>query len=299
METAFIGLGRMGYAMARRLLRRGHRIVGVDADPSKAQALAAEPGARAARSLTQALTLLTPPRVVWLMVPAGAATEGAVNEFLAHASPGDILIDGGNSNYHDSQRAAAQLAACGMHLLDCGTSGGVWGLESGYCLMIGGERAAFERVEPLFRDLAAAGGYAYLGPSGAGHFAKMIHNGVEYGLMQAYGEGFEILNASGFNYDLRQIAALWNRGSVVRSWLLELIERALAEEGDLREIRSYVEDSGEGRWTVQEAIALNVPAPVITLSLLERIASRQQEPFSDKVIAALRKQFGGHAVQRK
>jgi 6-phosphogluconate dehydrogenase len=247
----------------------------------------------------EALAQLPAPRVVWLMLPAGEITEKAVGEFLAHASVGDILIDGGNSNYRDSQRRAAALAERAMQFLDVGTSGGIWGLELGYCLMIGGDVTAFKTCEPVFRDLAPKDGYAHLGASGAGHFAKMIHNGIEYGMMQAMGEGFEILKEAPFDFDLHQIAALWNQGSVVRSWLLELIERAFAQESDLEAIRSYVEDSGEGRWTVQEAIDLNVPAPVITLSLLTRIASRRDESFSAKVIAALRQQFGGHAVKRE
>ncbi len=299
MELAIIGLGRMGYNMALRLLSAGHRVVGVDAIGDKADRLAKEHGAVAAESLPAAMRKLSLPRVVWLMLPAGEITEHAVEEFAAHAAPGDVLIDGGNSNYADSQRRAARLAACGMTMLDCGTSGGIWGLQCGYCLMVGGDRAAFDYCEPLFQALAPEGGYAHVGRSGAGHYAKMIHNGIEYGLMQAYGEGFEILKASGFDYDLHGLADLWNHGSVVRSWLLELAGCAFEQEkGSLEEIRGYVDDSGEGRWTVQEAIRLDVSAPVITLSLLSRIASRKDDAFSAKVIAALRNQFGGHAVRR-
>lgn len=299
MHLAIVGLGRMGGNIATRLARTGHRVVSVDVALAKAQTLARELGAVAAPSLMEALAQLPAPRIVWLMLPAGEITEKAVDEFLAHASAGDILIDGGNSNYRDSQRRAARLAERAMQFLDVGTSGGIWGLELGYCLMIGGDVTAFKTCEPVFRDLAPKEGYAHLGAHGAGHFAKMIHNGIEYGMMQAMGEGFEILKESPFDFDLHQIAALWNQGSVVRSWLLELIERAFAQESDLEAIRSYVEDSGEGRWTVQEAIDLNVPAPVITLSLLTRIASRRDESFSAKVIAALRQQFGGHAVKRE
>ncbi|MGE5141543.1 MAG: phosphogluconate dehydrogenase (NAD(+)-dependent, decarboxylating), partial [Rudaea sp.] len=284
MELAIVGLGRMGHNMALRLLRAGHRVVGVDAVLEKADRLATENGAIVADSLPAALRKLSAPRIMWLMLPAGAITEHAVEQFAAHAAPGDVLIDGGNSNYGDTQRRAARLAACGMTLLDCGTSGGIWGLQCGYCLMVGGERAAFDYCEPLFLALAAEGGYAHVGRSGAGHYAKMIHNGIEYGLMQAYGEGFEILQASEFDYDLHSLAELWNHGSVVRSWLLELAAHAFEQEkGSLEEIRGYVEDSGEGRWTVQEAIRLDVSAPVITLSLLSRIASRKDNAFSAKV----------------
>ncbi|HEX2863436.1 MAG TPA: decarboxylating 6-phosphogluconate dehydrogenase, partial [Deinococcales bacterium] len=234
--------------------------------------------------------------VVWVMVPSGAPTEQTVQELTRAGRSGDIVVDGGNSNFHDSQRRAADLAAKGLAFLDCGTSGGVWGLRNGYCLMIGGEKAAFDAVEPVFKSLAPQDGYLYAGPSGAGHYSKMVHNGIEYGLLQAYGEGFEILETSGFNFDLPALAKLWNHGSVVRSWLLELLERGLDADPNLESIRGYVEDSGEGRWTVQAAIDQNVPAPVITHSLLARLASRQQESFSAKVIAALRNQFGGHAV---
>ncbi len=232
-----------------------------------------------------------------MMLPAGEITERALNDLLALLSPGDILIEGGNANYRDSKCRAELAAAKQIDLLDCGTSGGVWGLQVGYCLMIGGTRRAFEHCEPIFKALAPEDGYAYVGASGAGHFAKMVHNGIEYGMMQSLGEGFEILKESGYDFDMRQLADLWNHGSVIRSWLLELIERAFTDS-DIEEIRSYVEDSGEGRWTVQQAIDTNVPAPVITMALLTRIASRQDESFSAKVIAALRHQFGGHAVKR-
>jgi 6-phosphogluconate dehydrogenase len=296
MELALIGLGRMGYNMALRLVRDGHRVVGVDAAYAQAEKLQAECGAIAARDYADAISRLDAPRVIWLMVPAGEITEHALNDLLALVGPGDILIEGGNSNYRDSKRRAALAAQRAVNYLDCGTSGGIWGLQVGYCLMVGGERSAYDHCEPIFKSLAPAGGYAYVGASGAGHFAKMVHNGVEYGMMQSLGEGFEILKESGYNFDLHQLADLWNHGSVIRSWLLELIQRAFVES-DLEAIRSYVEDSGEGRWTVQQAIDTNVPAPVITMALLTRIASRRDESFSAKVIAALRHQFGGHTVK--
>ncbi len=297
MELAMIGLGRMGFNMAVRLCRAGHRVVGVDARFAQAQELEREHGAVAAKDFADAISKLAAPRVVWMMLPAGDITERALNDLLALLSPGDILIEGGNANYRDSKCRAELAAAKQIDLLDCGTSGGVWGLQVGYCLMIGGTRRAFEHCEPIFKALAPEDGYAYVGASGAGHFAKMVHNGIEYGMMQSLGEGFEILKESGYDFDMRQLADLWNHGSVIRSWLLELIERAFTDS-DIEEIRSYVEDSGEGRWTVQQAIDTNVPAPVITMALLTRIASRQDESFSAKVIAALRHQFGGHAVKR-
>ena len=233
------------------------------------------------------------------MVPSGAPVDQTIEQLLPGLARGDIVIDGGNSNFHDTMRRGAALQARGIELVDAGTSGGIWGLELGYCLMVGGSKAAVGRAEPVFRSLAQEGGFAHVGPTGAGHYVKMVHNGIEYGLLQAYAEGYEILHQSkDFELDLHQIAALWNHGSVVRSWLNELAERAFAEGADLAGIRGYVEDSGEGRWTVQEAIDLSVPAPVITLSLLMRFASRQDESFSAKVIAALRNQFGGHAVKQ-
>lgn len=300
MDLAMIGLGRMGDNMAIRLLQGGHRVVAWNRTYAKTQELAKQHGAVATQTFAEVVAQLQAPRIVWLMLPAGDVTEKALDDFLALLSPGDIIVDGGNSNYHDSMCRAEKVAAQGMHFLDCGTSGGIWGLQVGYCVMVGGDKKIFDYCEPIFKTLAPENGYAYVGASGAGHFVKMVHNGIEYGMLQAYGEGFEILRASGFNLDLRQIAALWNRGSVVRSWLLELAERAFAEEGnDLKGIRGYVEDSGEGRWTVQQAIDTNVPAPIITLSLLMRFASRQDESFSAKVLAALRNQFGGHAVKRE
>ncbi len=297
MRLGLIGLGKMGMNMTRRLVRGGHEVVVQDQDTARARQAAAE-GAVAAESLADLCGRLPPPRVVWVMVPAGEITEGVVAALAARLGAGDVVIDGGNSNFRDSQRRARTLAAEGIHFLDAGTSGGVWGLTVGYCLMVGGEKAAFDLAEPIFRTLAPENGYLHCGPSGAGHFVKMVHNGIEYGLLQAYGEGFEILRSSEFSVDLAAVARLWNQGSVVRSWLLELAERAFRDEGNgLEKIAGYVADSGEGRWTVEAAIQQNVPAPVITASLLARLASRQDESFSAKVIAALRHQFGGHATK--
>jgi 6-phosphogluconate dehydrogenase len=299
MELGIIGLGRMGANIARRLLRAGHRVVAYNRSPGPVRELERE-GAIGAYSLEELTQRLSPPRAVWLMVPAGDTVTQHIEALTPLLSPDDTVVDGGNSNYKDSMRRAQELQARGLHFLDVGTSGGIWGLEFGFCLMIGGERAIFERLEPIFKALAPADGYAYVGPSGAGHFAKMIHNGIEYGLMEAYAEGFEILRAQkDFRFDLRQIAHLWNRGSVIRSWLLELTERIFAQDADLADIRGYVEDSGEGRWTVLQAIENDIPAPIITLSLLQRFRSRQEESFSAKLIAALRNEFGGHVVRRK
>lgn len=296
MKLAIIGLGRMGGNMAVRLTRRGHEVVAYARRP-ESRAEAAAKGAIAASSLPDVVEKLAPPRVIWLMVPAGDTVEQTIAELTPRLSRGDILVDGGNSYYKDSIRRARTVAARGLNYIDCGTSGGIWGLEFGYCLMVGGVPEAVKVVEPVFRDLAPEGGYLHVGPNGAGHFVKMIHNGIEYGMLQAYAEGFAVLHAAPFPLDLRAISALWNHGSVVRSWLLELAERAFAADPGMRLIRGYVEDSGEGRWTVQEAIDRNVPAPVITLSLLARLRSREEEDFGDKVIAALRNQFGGHAVR--
>jgi 6-phosphogluconate dehydrogenase len=254
-------------------------------------------GALPASSLANLVAKLEAPRVVWMMVPSGAITTTTVNQLLTELKPGDVLIDGGNSHYKDSVVHAEMAAKQQIHFLDAGTSGGVWGLKVGYCLMVGGERAAFDRAEPVFKTLAPPDGYLYTGPAGSGHFVKMVHNGIEYGMLQAYGEGFEILEKSPYPVDLRAVAHLWNQGSVIRSWLCELAENAFAREPHLDSIRGYVDDTGEGRWTVQAALEQNVPAPVLTLSLLARIRSRQTESFSAKVIAALRNEFGGHAVK--
>ena len=287
MQLAMIGLGRMGGNMVKRLVQGGHEVIVYDSNTN------------AAKDLAAVAPLLEPRRVVWVMVPAGAVGS-TIEQLVPHLTRGDIVIDGGNSNFADSLRRAEALNAKGIELVDVGTSGGVWGLTVGYCLMIGASPAAFEYCEPIFRTLAPPEGYARVGPSGAGHYVKMVHNGIEYGLLQAYAEGYEILHASqDFKLQLDQIAKLWNHGSVVRSWLNELAERAFASDDQLAAIRGHVEDSGEGRWTVEEAIRLDVPAPVITLSLLARLRSRQEESFGAKVIAALRKEFGGHAVQSK
>jgi 6-phosphogluconate dehydrogenase len=284
--------------MTTRLLRGGHAVVVYDRS-AEATARSAADGATGSKSLADLVSQLSPPKAVWIMVPAGKATDDTVVELLSLLRPGDTIVDGGNSNFRESQARCKAAKEKGIDFVDAGTSGGVWGLENGYCLMVGGDEAAVRRVEPIFLTLAPPAGYAYVGPSGAGHFSKMVHNGIEYGMLAAYGEGFEILEKSEFRYDLHQLAELWLHGSVVRSWLLELAERAFAEDPGLIDIRGYVEDSGEGRWTVQAAIDENVPAPVITMSLLSRFASRQDESFSAKVIAALRNQFGGHAVKHE
>ena len=297
MRLAMIGLGRMGGNMVRRLLRGGHELVVYDQNPESVRELAGL-GAVGAGDLPDLCARLRAPRVIWLMVPAGSPVDETIAELEPHLATGDIVIDGGNSNFRDTTRRAARLRERGIELVDAGTSGGVWGLENGYCLMIGGSAAAVAHCEPIFTTLAPEHGHAHVGPAGAGHFVKMIHNGIEYGMLQAYAEGYEILHATpDFSLDLHQVAAVWNHGSVVRSWLNELAERAFAGDAQLSGIKGYVEDSGEGRWTVQEAIDLNVPAPVITLSLLARFRSRQEESFGAKVIAALRHEFGGHAVR--
>jgi len=297
MEIGIIGLGRMGMNMGTRLVRAGHTPFGHDISPEKKTEAEAN-GLRFRSSVAELVRSLGAPRALWLMVPAGKAVDEAISQALPELSPGDVVIDGGNSYYKDSIRRAEELKERRVAFLDCGTSGGIWGLEEGYCLMIGGDAAPFARVEPVFAALAPQGGYRLVGPSGAGHFVKMVHNGVEYGLLQAYGEGFEILHSSDFDLDLKSIAALWNHGSVVRSWLLELAERAFEAGSELEDIAGCVEDTGEGRWTVAQAIDQDVPAPVITLSLLARLRSRQKESFSAKVIAAMRHEFGGHRVMK-
>ena len=298
MHLAMIGLGKMGGNMVERLIRHGHSVVAFDRDPdtvSKYQGL----GAAAAKDLADVVRQLEPPRVIWIMVPAGKPVDSTIDTLHAQLAKGDILIDGGNSMYKDTVARAERLAMEGIHLVDSGTSGGIWGLENGYCLMVGGERGAVAHCEPIFTALAQEGGYAHVGPSGAGHYVKMVHNGIEYGLLQAYAEGYEILSASKRypDLDLRQIAELWQHGSVVRSWLNELAVSAFAKDATLSALKGYVADSGEGRWTVAEAIEEDVPAPVITLSLLMRLRSRQEDSFGAKVIAALRNEFGGHAVK--
>jgi 6-phosphogluconate dehydrogenase len=298
MKIGLIGLGKMGANMAQRLLNAGHQVVVYD-QAAAAIASLEEKGAIAASSLSGMVEKLEFPRAIWIMVPSGDPVTATLKAMLTLMSPGDVLIDGGNSYYKDSKLRSAEAANYGLHFLDAGTSGGIWGLKNGYCIMVGGERKAFDRLEPVFKALAPENGYAYVGPSGAGHFTKMIHNGIEYGMLQAYAEGFEILKASEYSLDLAAISELWNQGSVVRSWLLELAERAFKNDPELASITGYVEDSGEGRWTVLESIEKNVPAPVLTLSLQARFRSRQEDSFGAKVIAALRNEFGGHAVRNK
>jgi len=296
MQLGMIGLGRMGANMTLRLLRGGHDVVSYDRNP-EGVAAAAKEGATPALSLAELVSKLAVPRHVWMMVPAGGPVAATIESLVPLLDRGDAIIDGGNSNYRDSIKRAEDLRQKRLHFVDCGTSGGIWGLENGYCLMIGAERDVFERMEPIFATLAPAEGYAHVGPVGAGHFVKMAHNGIEYGLLQAYAEGFELLAAAKYNLDLRRIAALWNQGSVVRSWLLELAELALKKDPTLSSIRGYVEDSGEGRWTVFEAIEHDVPATALAHSLFARFRSRQDDPFGAKLIAALRQEFGGHAVR--
>jgi 6-phosphogluconate dehydrogenase len=297
MQIAIVGLGRMGMNMARRLLRGGHEVVAYNRTSEKTEQIIKE-GAKGAHSLTEVVEKLSPPRVVWIMLPAGAVIDDHIVRFKEILSPGDIVVDGGNTYYKDDIRRATFLGEKGIQFMDAGVSGGIWGLEVGYCLMIGGAKESFQRLKPLFQTLAPEEGYLYCGDVGAGHFVKMVHNGIEYGLMQAYGEGFEILEASTYaaSINYADIAHLWNRGSVVRSWLLELAETAFKRDGKLSGIRGYIEDSGEGRWTVVQAVETGVSAPVIVQALMRRFRSQKQDTFSDKVVAALRREFGGHAV---
>jgi len=299
MDIAMVGLGRMGANMAERLLLGGHRVHGFDPMQPAREAAAAR-GIAVCASLQEVVAALPLPRVVWLMVPAGGIVDATLSVLQPLLRAGDIVVDGGNSHYPDSMRRAEALALDGIHFVDCGTSGGVWGLAEGYSLMVGGDAAAVERLQPVFATLAppAGTGWARVGPSGAGHFTKMIHNGIEYGMMQAYAEGFAILKRkAGFDIDLAQVADVWRTGSVVRSWLLDLTADALHQNPTMAGIAPFVPDSGEGRWTVAEAIALDVPAPVITLSLIERLRSRDTDSFTDKLLASMRNQFGGHAMK--
>ena len=299
MKIAVIGLGRMGANIVRKLLRGGHQVVAFDQDISRGAEFVGE-GGRVAASLEDLTAALDPPRVIWVMVPAGDATGAVIGQLEGYLSEGDIIVDGGNSNYRDTQRHGKRLGAQGIHLIDVGTSGGVWGLTEGFSLMVGGDRVVADYLTPIFRTLAPGPerGWGYVGPSGAGHFVKMVHNGIEYGMMQSLAEGFDLLHAkSEFNLDLHAIAQIWRFGSVVRSWLLDLTAAALAEDPSMSSVRGWVEDSGEGRWTVAEAIDLDVPAPVITLALMMRFVSRQQESYSAKLLAAMRRAFGGHAVK--
>ena len=300
MELGMVGLGRMGGNMAQRWLRAGHRVTGFDPGEAARAALEARGGGIAA-SLEALVQSLPAPRVVWLMVPAGTITADSIASLSSLLSPGDLVVDGGNSNYRDTLRHAEQLRARGIGLVDCGTSGGIWGLEEGYCLMVGGDAGDVARLRPLFESLAPAAdkGWGHVGPVGAGHFTKMVHNGIEYGMMQAYAEGFAILqHKREFAIDLHQVAELWRHGSVVRSWLLDLTARALEKNPEMDGISPWVADSGEGRWTVQEAIDLDVPAPVITLSLLSRLRSRDDDSYADRLLAAMRGEFGGHAIRK-
>ena len=297
MDIGMVGLGRMGAGLTRRLLDDGHRVVAFDRSPAAVEAVAAD-GAEPAASHREVRDKLEAPRTVWVMVPSGAPTQEAIDGLAGLLEPGDVLIDGGNSNFHDSVARARALAERGIAFLDVGTSGGVWGLTEGFCLMVGGTPAAFAQAEPAFRTLAPDGGCAHVGESGAGHYVKMVHNGIEYGLLQAYAEGFEILHASDYHLDLGQVAEVWRHGSVVRSWLLDLTASAYAKDPELAHFSGWVEDSGEGRWTVQEALAKDVPAPVINLSLIMRLRSRVEDSYAGKLISALRNEFGGHPVHQ-
>jgi 6-phosphogluconate dehydrogenase len=287
----------MGLNMTRRLVAGGHAVVAYDHD-SSATARAREAGATDASALASLVASLAPPRAVWVMVPAGDPTESTINALAALLSPGDVIIDGGNTNFHDDIRRAASLETKHLDYVDAGTSGGVWGLTEGYCLMVGGKDDVCRRLEPIFRTLAPPDGYLRVGGPGAGHYVKMIHNGIEYGLMQAYAEGFELMEASPHDLDVAAIASLWMHGSVVRSWLLELTAKALAENPDLAGLKAYVDDSGEGRWTLHESIERAVPMPVLTAALFTRFRSRETDPFGERLLAAMRNQFGGHAVKK-
>jgi 6-phosphogluconate dehydrogenase len=298
MELGMIGLGRMGANMTERLLRNGHKLITYDRSPEAIQRCV-DKGALGAHSLADFVKQLAVPRLIWLMVPSGEPVDLTIEQLLPSLLENDIIIDGGNSHYKDSIRRAQKLKQLGIHFVDAGTSGGIWGLQEGYCLMIGGEKAIVDQLEPIFKTLAPENGFAHVGASGAGHFAKMVHNGIEYGMLQAYGEGFEMLKASQFNFDLGKISHLWNQGSVVRSWLLGLAENAFQKDPQLSSIKGYVEDSGEGRWAVLEAVEREIPASILTLSLFARYGSRQDDSFSAKVIAALRNEFGGHAVRKE
>ena len=301
MELGMIGLGRMGANMAERLLKGGHRVVGYARTRDKVEYIVKKGGAGAS-SLDEITKLLKPPRVIWLMVPAGEAVEETIKGLLSCVAKNDLIVDGGNSYYKDSIRRGLMLKEKGIHYVDAGVSGGIWGLKEGYSIMVGGEKPAVDRLIPLIKTLAPADdkGWGHVGPGGAGHFVKMVHNGIEYGMMQAYAEGFSLMrHKEGFNMDLHQIAEIWRHGSVVRSWLLDLTADALSQDPDLKGIAPYVADSGEGRWTVSEAIDLNVPAPVITLSLLQRLRSRDLESFSDRLIAVMRDKFGGHGIKKE
>jgi len=294
MRIGLCGLGRMGMNMAARIQRGGHEVIAWNRTKTKKGTLL-QTGAAWAETLEELVTALAPPRVVWLMVPA-AAVDGLIDQVLPLLDSDDILVDGGNCLYTDTQRRARAVSEQGVHFLDAGVSGGIWGLQIGYCTMVGGDEGAYDRLRPILDVLAPPDGHLYCGPSGAGHFVKMVHNGIEYGMMQAYAEGFELLDASQFDLDLTKVAHLWNQGSVIRSWLLELGEDALKKDPSLEGVEAYVEDSGEGRWTILEAVKLGVPATVLASSLFARFSSRQDNSFSNRMLAMLRKEFGGHAI---
>ena len=298
MDIGFVGLGRMGLNMTIRLVRAGHRVVGWNRSADKIAEAKAH-GAVGVPSLEALVDALRAPRVIWAMIPAGEPVDELLETLSPRLTRGDLVVDGGNSNYKDSKRRSERMKGAGFEYVDAGVSGGIWGLEKGYCMMLGGDARAVARLEPALDTLAPPDGWRHVGGAGAGHFSKMIHNGIEYGMMQAYAEGFELLRASDYGYDLEAVAHLWNQGSVVRSWLLELAELAFGKDPNLEKIRGYVEDSGEGRWTVHEAIDRGVPAPVLALSLFRRFRSRQEDAFSDRMLAALRAEFGGHAVKEK
>ena len=298
MQLGFVGLGRMGLNMVTRLVRGWHEIVTYDRS-AEAIGRAESAGARGVASLEALPAALSAPRAVWVMVPAGPPTDSTIATLGHLLSACDAIVDGGNTNFHDDVRRADALGATEVHYVDAGVSGGIWGLQEGYCLMVGGEADVCKRLEPIFLTLAPKDGYLHVGDHGAGHYVKMIHNGIEYGLMQAYAEGFDLMHASPYTIDLAAVASLWNHGSVVRSWLLELAARALAEDADLSSLEPYVDDSGEGRWTVQDAIERAVPLPVITAALFTRFRSREDNPFAERMLAALRNQFGGHAVKKR
>jgi len=297
MQIGFIGLGRMGLNMVTRLQRGGHTVVAYDRS-ADAVARAGAAGAKGVSTLETLVEALSPPRAVWVMVPSGEPTESTVSTLGRLLSAGDAIIDGGNTNFHDDVRRAQVLGAKRLEYVDAGTSGGIWGLQEGYCLMVGGKAEVCKWLEPIFLTLAPPDGYLHVGDHGSGHYVKMVHNAIEYGLMQAYAEGFELMHESEFKIDLGAVAGLWNHGSVVRSWLLELAARALAEDADLEALKGYVEDSGEGRWTLHEAIDRGVPLPVTSAALFTRFRSRTDNPFSERMLAALRNQFGGHAVKK-
>ncbi|MFC1567044.1 phosphogluconate dehydrogenase (NAD(+)-dependent, decarboxylating) [bacterium] len=299
MQIGFIGLGKMGANMVKRLLGDGHKVYGFDPS-SDARKEIEKAGAKSFASIKELVQGSKGPKNIWTMVPAGKVTDNVIEELSALLSKDDIVIDGGNSNYKDSIKRFAMLKEKGINFLDAGTSGGVWGLKEGYCLMVGGDKDAFAKVEPIFKSLAPKDGYAYIGPAGSGHFVKMVHNGIEYAMLEAYAEGFEIINSkSEFDVNLEALSKLWNHGGVIRSWLLELAVDAFSKDPKLDKIKGYVQDSGEGTWTVQEAMDLSVPLPIITLSLIKRFRSRQEESFAAKVVAALRNEFGGHAILKK